>query len=209
MPTSAASNAERSTSRGTVRRSKDSAAMAHDTHTISSGTLNTQRANESAAPCAIANVATVVAAPARRFVASATRTLVEANHAARTAVGHRASRRYVLKVSATSSHPSAAATYRSRGHRPDATRQTRIAKTRGVTCVVCLCADRVHPSLGVHLRRVSRLALRARLEVLPGILRSKVPSAAACRGARDRDCLFAWCHGRMPLLRVQFRCVLR
>lgn len=202
LPTSSASAIDLSMSRGVVCLASCTPDTAHDANAIHGS--DDERASRQAivsAPTKHAKtnldrvaidaprVATIIDGASHATDASSTSDRVIAEH---------------IRSSANKSHPSAAATYRRRGARPDANKQTRIAKTRGVTFVVCLDVDRVRLELVARLRLVVRHVSIAHLEAPRGTIRSTDLSAAACLALRwPLGNLFACRHRRTLLPSVE------
>lgn len=202
LPTSNVSAIDLSMSCGVVRRASCTPDTAHDANAIHGS--DDGRASKQA----------IVSVPTKHAKTNFDRVAIEApivatiidgaSHATdASSTSDRAIAEHI-RSSANKSHPSAAATYRRRGARPDANKQTRIAKTRGVTFADCLDVDRARRALADRLRRVERHALHGLLRAPRGTIRSTDLSAAACLVLRWPSVdLFACRHRRTLLSSVE------
>lgn len=195
MPTSSARATDLSTSRGVVCLASCTPDTAHDANAIhgsDDGRASKQAIVSAPTKHAKTNrewiaidapiVATIIDGASHTMDASSTSDRVIAEH---------------TRSPASKSHPSAAATYRSRGARVDANKQTKIAKTRGVTFAVCPDADHWRLELAARLRRDAHRASLAPLEAWLATNRSTGLSVAVCLERRlRREDLFAFRHRR-------------
>lgn len=182
LPTSRARAIDFSTSRGVVCLASCTPDTAHDANAIHgsddgraskqaivSAPTKQAKTNHDRVAIDAPSVATIIDGASHATDASPTSDRVIAEH---------------TRSPASKSHPSAAATYRNRGARPDANKQTRMAKTRGVTFAVCLDVDRWRPRLVARLRLDAHRASLALREAWLVANRNTVLWAVVCQVRR-------------------------